>query len=161
MTELGLLRIDDRLIHGQVVAVWCRLRRFTRIVVVDDAVAEDSFLQEVMRLAVPTAIRLDVLTVAQSIEALRKETPDRETTMVLMKSPLTAERLFDGGVRYRALNLGALGRAPERENIYKSVALSEEEISILRRLQDQGVAITLLSVPGEAPRPISELVDTL
>ena len=161
MTELGLVRIDDRLIHGQILAVWCRQRRFTRIVVVDDGVANDAFLQQVMRLAVPETIRLDILTVAQAIDALGEDAPNRETTMVLLKSPLAAKRLFDGGVRYRALNLGPLGRAPGREIIFKEVALSEEEIAILRRLHDEGVVTTVLSVPGDPPRLISELVGTM
>ena len=161
MTELGLVRIDDRLVHGQILAVWCRLRRFTRIIVVDDGVAKDAFLQEVMRLVVPAAIQLDVFTVAEAIAALREETPNRETTMVLLKSPATAERLFGGGVRFHALNLGPLGRAPGRRSISKEVALSDGDIAILKWLHGQGVAITVLPVPGGPVRLVSELAGTL
>ncbi|MBL7065596.1 MAG: PTS sugar transporter subunit IIB [Anaerolineae bacterium] len=159
--ELGLVRIDDRLIHGQVIAVWCKHRRFTRIVIVDDDVAADSFMQQVLRLAAPPDLQVDVVSIEEGIRVLGQDTPDRGTTMVLLKSPLAAKRLYDGGLKYSALNIGGIGNAPGRRNIYKNISASEEEISILKCLMDEGVKITLLTVPGEkskAGRLVGRLV---
>jgi len=155
---LGLVRIDDRLIHGQVVAVWCSHQPFTRIIVVDDGVAADSFMQEVLSLAAPPGIKVVVFSVADGIKALSEGTADRRTTMVLMKSPQTAKRLYDGGVQYHALNVGGMGKAPGRRNIFKNIAASDEEIAILRYLMNKGVAITLLTVPGEKAKAFADLV---
>ncbi|MDY6876371.1 MAG: PTS sugar transporter subunit IIB [Chloroflexota bacterium] len=159
--ELGLVRIDDRLIHGQVIAVWCKQRRFTRIVIVDDGVAADSFMQEVLSLAAPPGLQVSALSVKEGINALGQDTPDRGTTMVLLKSPLAAKRLYDGGVKYAALNVGGIGNAPGRKNIFKNISASEEEIVILKYLTDQGVKITLLTVPGERSKAFSDLVAKL
>jgi len=159
--ELGLVRIDDRLIHGQVIAVWCKHRRFTRIVIVDDGVAADPFMQEVLSLAAPPDLQVTAYSVEESIEVLNRDTPDRATTMVLLKSPLVAKRLYDGGLQYSALNVGGIGSAPGRKNIFKNIAASEEEIVILKYLMDRGVEITFLTVPGEKSKTFSDLAGKL
>jgi mannose/fructose/N-acetylgalactosamine-specific phosphotransferase system component IIB len=156
-----LVRIDDRLIHGQVIAVWCRHRRFTRILIVDDGVAADSFMQEVLSLAAPPGLQVDVLSLEEGIDALTGDLPNRGTTMVLMKSPQTARRLYDGGLKYSALNIGGIGSGPGRKNIFKNIAASKEEIVILKYLLDQGVDITLLTVPGEKSKAFSDLAGKL
>jgi mannose/fructose/N-acetylgalactosamine-specific phosphotransferase system component IIB len=156
-----LIRIDDRLIHGQVIAVWCKHRRFTRIVIVDDGVAADPFMQEVLRLSAPPGLEVDVLSVEEGIDTLTRNLPNRDTTMVLMKSPQTAHRLYDGGLEYSTLNIGGIGSGPGRKNIFKNIAASKEEIVILKYLLDQGVEITLLTVPGEKSKAFSDLADKL
>lgn len=153
-----MVRIDDRLIHGQVIAVWCKHRKFTRVLIVDDAVAADPFLQEVLSLAAPPGLRVDVMSIDEGIEELQRDLPDRSTTMVLLKSPEAARKLYDGGVEYEALNVGGIGSAPGRRNIFKNISVSPEEIEILRYLMHQGVKITLLTVPGEKSKQFSDLV---
>jgi mannose/fructose/N-acetylgalactosamine-specific phosphotransferase system component IIB len=156
-----LVRIDDRLIHGQVIAVWCKHRQFTNILIVDDGVAADSFMQEVLSLAAPPGLQVDVLSVEEGIDTLTGDLPNRGTMMVLMKSPQTARRLYDGGLKYSALNIGGIGSGPGRKNIFKNIAVSKEEIVILKGLLDQGVEITLLTVPGEKSKVFSDLAGKL
>ena len=68
ISELGLIRIDDRLIHGQVIAVWCRNQKFTHIVIVDDGVAGDPFMRQVLSLAAPPGVQVDVLSLADAVK---------------------------------------------------------------------------------------------
>lgn len=155
----GLIRIDDRLIHGQVIAVWCRHRPFTRIVIVDDEVAADPFMQDVMRLAAPPGLQVEVLSLEEAIRRLPHDPSPRETTMLLLRSPQAALRLYEGGVRYTALNVGGLGIAPGRRPLFRHIAASEEEIAALKALAEQGVEITFLTVPGEKARSFRDLLD--
>jgi PTS system mannose-specific IIB component len=159
--EFGLVRIDDRLIHGQVIAVWCKHQPFSRIVIVDDAVAADAFMQQVLQLAAPPGLRVDVFSIAEGIQALNADTPARRTTMVLLKSPLAAKRLYDGGLKYSALNVGGIGHGPGRKNIFKNIAASAEEVVILKDLLNKGVKITLLTVPGEKSQAFFEIAGKL
>ena len=159
--EFGLVRIDDRLIHGQVIAVWCKHQPFSRIVILDDGVAADPFMQEVLRLAAPPGLQVEVFSIAEGIKVLSQDTPARRTTMVLLKSPLAAQRLYDGGLKYNALNIGGIGHAPGRKNIFKNISASAEEIAILKELMKQGVKITLLTVPGEKSQAFSDLAGRL
>jgi len=161
ITELGLVRIDDRLIHGQVIAVWCKHRRFDRIVILDDGVAADAFMQEVLSLAAPPGLRVDVFPIQDGIEALNADRSNWGTTMVLLKTPLAAKQLYDGGLKYRALNVGGIGGGPGRRSIFKNIAASKEEIAILKYLMDEGVEITLLTVPGEKSKAFSDLAGKL
>ncbi len=155
--EWGLVRIDDRLIHGQVIAVWCKHRPFTRIVIVDDEVAADPFMQEVMRLAAPPGLRVEVLSLEEAIRRLPQDTHPRETTMVLLRSPQVALRLYEGGVRYTALNVGGLGIGPGRRPLFRHIAASDEEIAALKALAERGVEITFLTVPGEKAWSFAEI----
>jgi PTS system mannose-specific IIB component len=159
--EFGLVRIDDRLIHGQVVTVWCRHQRFTRVVIVDDGVAADPFMQEVLSLAAPPGLTVDVRSIEEGSNELSQDAPDRRTTMVLFKSPEAAKQVYDRGVRYSALNIGGIGSRPGRKNIFKNIAVSEGEIAVLRQLMHQGVKITLLTVPGEKSKDFGDLVSRL
>jgi PTS system mannose-specific IIB component len=158
---LGLVRIDDRLIHGQVIAVWCKHRTFTRILIVDDGVAADPFLEEVLSLAAPPGLTVDVRSIDEGIEELQRDFPGRGTTMVLLKSPDAARKLYDGGVEYEALNVGGIGNAPGRKSVFKNISASEEEIATLEYLMKEGVKITLLTVPGEKSKEFSELIGRL
>jgi len=152
------VRVDDRLIHGQVIAIWCRHQRFTRVVVVDDGVAADPFMRDVLTLAAPPGLTVDVLALSDALAMLREPRPDRATTMVLVKTPAVAEALYAGGVTFRRLNVGGVGGGPGRRNVWKNIALSAEELASLERLHEQGVAITFLTVPGEKAKDFAELV---
>lgn len=158
IAELGLVRIDDRLIHGQVVAVWVKHIRTDTIVIVDDGVAKDPFMQEVLRLAAPPGITVDVRTVQEAITTLGNDAPNRERIMVLLKSPKTARQLFDGGVRFSHLNVGGIGAGPGRKSLFRNISMSEEEKSILKSLVRDGVKVTLQTVPGEQTADFASLV---
>jgi mannose/fructose/N-acetylgalactosamine-specific phosphotransferase system component IIB len=143
------VRIDDRLIHGQVVTIWVKALRSNRIVIVDDNVAADSFMQDVMRLAAPPGITVDVCTVQEGITTLGEDVPSRDRILVLLKSPRSAEQLYAGGVKFKALNIGGIGAAPGRRRVFKNISMSGEEITTLQCLMAEGVEITLQTVPGE------------
>jgi len=156
--EIGLIRIDDRLIHGQVIAVWSRQRKFTRILILDDQVAADAFMVEVLGLAAPSNIEVNALTIADGAKELNSGRSDLGTTMVLLKTPESALRLYEAGFPYSALNIGGIGSKPGRKNVFKNIAMSPDEIAILTQLVEKGVKITLLTVPGEKSKDFSDLV---
>lgn len=149
ITDLALVRIDDRLIHGQVMAVWVKHIKVDLIVVVDDGVAKDSFLQDVLRMAAPPGITVEVRSVQEGVATLSENAPNREHTMVLVKTPKVARALFDGGIRFSHLNVGGIGGGPGRKSVFKNISMSEEEKAVLKSLIKDGVKVTLLTVPGE------------
>jgi mannose/fructose/N-acetylgalactosamine-specific phosphotransferase system component IIB len=152
----GLVRIDDRLIHGQVIAVWVKHKRFTRIQIVDDVVAADAFMVDVLRLAAPAGLDVIAETLENSVKSLN-ENQSPEATMILMKSPMTAKRLYEAGITFNALNIGGMGMGPGRKNVFKNTAISKEEYQVLKSLEDEGVKVTFLSVPGEKSKDFADL----
>jgi mannose/fructose/N-acetylgalactosamine-specific phosphotransferase system component IIB len=157
ISEFGLIRIDDRLIHGQVIAVWCRQRNFKRIIILDDGVAADKFMQQVLRLAAPPGLEVGAFAIEPSIEML-DALPNKESVMLLMKTPKSAKKLYDAGLQYKELNIGGIGMGPGRKSVFKNTAMSDEEITILKDLNGKGVKITLLSVPGEKSKAFTDLI---
>jgi D-glucosaminate-specific PTS system IIB component len=154
--DWSLVRIDDRLIHGQVIAVWCKSKTFTRIQIVDDTVAADPFMVNVLRLAAPAGLEVVAETVEASVKSLNEnQTP--ETTMILMKYPKTARQLYDAGITFDALNIGGMGMGPGRKNVFKNTSISSEEYQVLKTFADDGVKITFLSVPGEKSKDFNDL----
>ncbi len=152
---ISLIRVDDRLIHGQVMAVWVRALNITHIIVVDDDTAADLFSQQVMRLAIPQGMALTISPLSTATESLRKATKDGSHTLVLIRSIDTAVKLFDH-FPYKDLNVGGIGMSPGRKLLWRSIAASQQEVDQLRGLRDAGVNVYLQMIPSEPRRSLDQ-----
>lgn len=144
----GLVRIDDRLIHGQVVALWVKHLQAKRIVIVDDQVAKDVFLQTVLRGAAPPGISVEVATLETASQALDRPEGERSKTIVLMKGPKAALALRKAGVVFDTLNVGGMGAGPGRKPFYRNISATPEELDIFRQLDEQGVTAQIQIEPN-------------
>lgn len=146
-----LVRVDDRLLHGQVVLNWVRRLRPRRIAIVDDAVAADPFVRSVLEAVVPAGIALWIGRVAQAPTMLLEDpTASPDSTLVLLRNPTTARALYDAGVHYTALNVGCLAQTPQRWPLRPQVHLSLEESETLRYLASNGVTVYVQVLPSES-----------
>lgn len=148
---LKLVRVDDRLIHGQVVAIWLRTLGARRIVIVDDRTARDDFLREILELAAPPGVPVEVHEVESGIERVRALVNDPEPVFVLMRSPVTAVRLREAGIEFPLLNVGGIGAGPGRKPLYRNISASPEEIAAMKELEAMGTKVELRIVEGDRP----------
>lgn len=151
---VDLVRIDDRLVHGQVMAAWARALRTTHILVADDDSAADDFARQIMQLAMPAHIALTVDAVDGAASRLPALAADASRTLVLLRSVAAAERLH-GLWPFAALNVGGIGMAPGRGLVWRSIAASPQEVAGLQRLRAQGVDVYLQMVPGDTKQVLS------
>lgn len=149
--KFGLVRIDDRLIHGQVVALWVKHLQASRIVIVDDQVAKDSFLQIVLRGAAPPGVEVEVCGLEQATQALDRSEAERAKTIVLLKGPKTALALRNVGVLFETLNVGGMGAGPGRKPFYRNISATPDELEVFRQLEAQGVAVQFQIEPNARP----------
>ncbi len=149
----ALVRVDDRLIHGQVVTAWVTALKCTNIVIVDDGVANDSFLSEVVRMAAPASTTVTVLSQKQALD----DTGVFSDALVLVKNPLVALGLKKAGIEFDRLILGGMGASPGRKTVYRNISASAAELSALKELQDLGVECVFQIVPGDKPHPFSKI----
>jgi len=149
-----LSRVDDRLIHGQVVEGWLRVVQARRIVVVSDHAAQDSFQAGLMRLAVPPDVELTILPVAEAARDLTASSWKEERVMLLMPSLKEARRLAESGWDPSPLNLGGLHDAPGRTAYTPSLALSSEDLEDLKALVDRKVSIDTRALPTDENVPV-------
>src|SRR5690349_13292108 len=103
-----LLRIDDRLVHGQVVEGWLKNLRINHIVVASDSVAADDTQKALYMLAVPNGVALDCLPVPDVAAAWQAGAWSMDRVLVLVSSPEDALRLLQGGAPVRSVNVGGL-----------------------------------------------------
>jgi PTS system mannose-specific IIB component len=154
---LKLVRVDDRLIHGQVVAVWLKAVGADRIVIVDDRTAQDAFLKEVLMLAAPLGVTVEVHGLAEGSVRVAEIAKDDEQAFVLMKSPLTALRLREAGVTFEVLNIGGMGSGPGRRPLYKNISANAEELEAMRELERQGTRVEMRIVADDRPVAFSSV----
>jgi mannose/fructose/N-acetylgalactosamine-specific phosphotransferase system component IIB len=158
---LALVRIDDRLIHGQVVGGWLPVVQAERIVVASDRAAADPLQTGLMRLAVPDHVDVDILTLDQAAAQLKSGTWGKERVMLLLSGVHELDRLMTLGASILHVNLGGLHDAPGRRMVAPHLAFTREEKEVLARLISEGVSFETRPLPGDAPVPVEELVPGL
>ncbi|MDR5585970.1 MULTISPECIES: PTS sugar transporter subunit IIB [Clostridium] len=146
MLNIVLTRIDDRLIHGQVATAWSKITKATKIIVVDDAVAQDPFMEMVLKSAAPSSIKVEIYGVNDAINALNKD-DDGERVIVLIKTPMPVLSLVKAGVAIKELNLGGMGAKQGRKQFYKNISVSDEEKEAFKELKELGVNVFVQIVP--------------
>ena len=151
-------RIDDRLIHGQVVVGWGRPLGIDRIILVDDQVAASPWEQDLYRMAVPQEIELRFATVAEAVPALGEWQAAPRRSLLLTGDIATMAQLFaaDGSV-VKAINLGGLHHQPGRRQRLPYLYLTDDELARLRELEAGGARITAQDVPSAAAVPLRNL----
>ena len=154
---LKLVRVDDRLIHGQVVAVWLRSVGADRILVIDDKSARDAFLKDLMVLAAPQGVPVEVLTVDEGTRRATEIANTTEQAFVLVKSPVTALQLRKAGVPFGVLNVGGMGHNAGRRSLYKNISANDEERQAMRDLESMGTRVELRIVADDRPVPFSSV----
>jgi mannose/fructose/N-acetylgalactosamine-specific phosphotransferase system component IIB len=154
---LVLYRIDDRLIHGQVVVGWGQPLDVRFIVLVDDAVAGSDWEQELYRMGVPPEMELYFHTAADAISALPGYQSDPRPGLLLTGDIPTMRKLVDGaGVT--SVNVGGIHSKPGRVQRMRYVFLTPEEEDALRDLAARGAKVTAQDVPGARPVTLDDLL---
>jgi PTS system mannose-specific IIB component len=156
--SLRLVRIDDRLIHGQVVAGWLRALGAQRIVIVDDATARDEFLREVLTLAAPQGVPVEVYDVAAGAARCIELAATPEPVIVLARSPRTILGLRQAGVPIQVVDLGGMGAGPGRRRIHKTISVSPDEIRELREIERLGTRVEIQIVVDDRPISLASVV---
>jgi PTS system mannose-specific IIB component len=155
--SLRLVRIDDRLIHGQVVAGWLRTLGAQRIVIVDDATARDEFLREVLTLAAPQGAAVEVCGLADGAARCIALAGTPEPVIVLARSPRTIVALRQAGVPIEVVDLGGMGAGAGRRRLHKTISVSPDELTELRELERMGTRVEIQIVADDRPIPFRSL----
>jgi mannose/fructose/N-acetylgalactosamine-specific phosphotransferase system component IIB len=146
-----LIRIDDRLIHAQVVIGWGRALSPDRIVVADDAVASTEWEKNLYLTATPAEIRVSILSIEQTMAQLSGGVFDQERIILLVRAPQSIVRLMELGLMVDEVNIGGLHYREGRKRYLDFVCLDEQERQALRELVKRGVTLEARALPGHEP----------
>jgi PTS system mannose-specific IIB component len=157
--EIAHARIDDRLIHGQVVTAWLQfIGRCDEILICDDKARKDQFLQQVLRMTAPPGMPIRVLSVEETLADFPARANDPRRILLLARGPAPFLRLIRGGVRIPYLNLGGMGAGPGRRNLHRSVSVSNEDLDVFQQIQNAGVRIEVKMVPSDRGIDLSHII---
>jgi PTS system mannose-specific IIB component/fructoselysine and glucoselysine-specific PTS system IIB component len=145
---IRLCRIDDRLIHGQVVLGWARALGIGDIVLVDDDVAASSWEQDLYRMAVPPELQVEFVGTAEARTRLAEWQGGSTAVLILTGKVETMTRLLEGLPHPPPVNLGGIHHRAGRTERLPYVYLTDEELRELRRLEEAGVQVTAQDVPS-------------
>ncbi|MDI3317026.1 MAG: PTS sugar transporter subunit IIB [Bacillota bacterium] len=153
------MRIDNRLIHGQVTTSWVGAVGADRIVVTNDDVAKDP----VQKLLLPQAARgvpTSILSVEETLAFAQSPQGQKEKVFVIAKLPSDALRLLEGGLKPGEVNVGNQAPAPGTrfKMVTHSIAVTPEEAEIYRKIAAQGYTLTCRMMPSDRPTDFLELL---
>lgn len=161
--KIVLNRIDDRLIHGQLLASWSKKLSAKRIVVIDDQMAGDKFSKQIFPMSVPSHIHVEIFDVNQGgAYLLHSAEKTGVNTIVLMRSPKTMQELWNLGYRPKELNLGGMSATASRHAIGNGLFyISDDEIEILTHMMNAGTHIFVQRVCAESKIDFKQLISNL
>lgn len=143
------IRVDERLVHGQVASAWSNTVQANRIMVINDAANADDFTKKMLRMATPSQIGLSVLTVQKAIDRVEAGQYDNDNVMVVFKSIADALDAYKQGFKFEKINIGNCSSKDNREPITKGIYINSEDQLAIDKLKAEGVAITVQMTPAD------------
>lgn len=145
------MRIDDRLIHGQIVTAWISDSRAGEILVADDLAARDPTQQMLLKLAVPAKIKLQIMTVADAAELLKTDQSEIKV-LLIVRNPKTALELFERGFYIESVNVGNISNsrsAVGRKRLLPFIYVEPEDVENLKAIAAKNIKLDVRAVPND------------
>jgi mannose/fructose/N-acetylgalactosamine-specific phosphotransferase system component IIB len=154
-----LVRVDDRFIHGQILESWIPHLKAQSVVVANDTLACDQIQKTIMSMAIPERIKLRIVTLDDAVHLKDDRELDGKRTLVIVSNIKDAHRLFSLGLEFNKLNIGNNKTANSSRQISYSVWVDSEDMSLIKALMDNGIEVTLQSVPRERLIDMKSIID--
>lgn len=148
MPNLVLCRVDQRLIHGQVLTQWLKYVGANLIVLANDEISNDSLRQSLMNVAVPNGVQTRYFNLQKTIDIIHKAA-DYQKILLLVQNIEDAHALIQNAVPIEVLNIGNIHLENDRVSLNDYVALNAREHELLSNLIEKGIEVYLQRVPSE------------
>ncbi|NNI48117.1 PTS mannose transporter subunit IIAB [Pasteurella multocida] len=156
--EIGLARIDDRLIHGQVATHWTKESKVSRIVVVNDDVAKDSVRSTMLKSVAPPGVTAHVVDVEKMIRVYNNPEYAGERMMLLFTNPTDVVRLMEAGVAFKSINVGGMAYKDGKKMITSAVAVDDKDIEAFKKLDAQNIELDVRKVSNDSRQYMMDLL---
>lgn len=147
MSRVVLARIDDRLIHGQVVTAWVNHVKANTIIIADEELSSNKLMQRIYMAAAPNNIELKILTIDETITYLKEK--ENRRVLLLGKTPQVFEKLIENNIEIDEVILGGMGSKPDRKKVIRNSYANEEELESMKSILSKGIDVAYQIVPDE------------
>lgn len=154
---IQLIRIDDRLLHGQVAYSWKAGLGYQAIVIADDNVADDAMRKSIIKMATPAGVKLAIRNIEDASNLLNNEKLKNVKVFVIVANPKSAYELYSKIDEKPDLNLGGMMNKENTREFAKAVYLSDEDFEYLKKIQGKNINIDVRQTPSENSQNFEEL----
>lgn len=141
------VRIDDRMIHGQVATQWSGRLSATRIMVINDAIVNNDMRKSIVRMAAPGNVSTSILGRDKALANIKSGKYKRQRVLLICVSPMDVEFLVNNGLPIEKVNVGNMAQREGTTRIRPSINATEEEINSFKSLVDKGIEVTVIPTP--------------
>ncbi|MGG5318486.1 PTS system mannose/fructose/N-acetylgalactosamine-transporter subunit IIB [Enterococcus sp. AZ072] len=142
------IRIDDRLIHGQVAGLWTNELKATRLMVINDQVATDDTQKSLLRMVAPGTVNTSIITEETAFANISAGKYAGQRVFVILKSPVEILNLLDRGLPIKRINVGNMSSRDNTEVIKQGISVTTEEKAAFKELLERGIEITTIRTPS-------------
>ena len=157
MGKLNMVRVDYRMVHGQIVAKWIKFRPVDRLILADDSLVDDPFMGDIYRMAVPDR-EVDIVKLGDVQTAIDRK---NDTVLLIFKDVASAYTVYKNGLQLPELNVGAVQNSAQRKAVVQGVALTVEEYEKLSEMKAEGVNVFLQPIPENDPVSLGSIEEKL
>ncbi|HVW95341.1 MAG TPA: PTS sugar transporter subunit IIB [Mucilaginibacter sp.] len=155
---IKLTRIDDRLVHGQVAFTWTPALGVNCLLIANDKVAKDDFLKMTLNLAKPAGVKLLIKSIDDAVAFLNNEKSTGLKILLIINSVKDAYQLVNSVPEIRSVNFGGIRMNNGSRLISKAVAVSDDDIELIKELLNKGIELELRQVPTEKKQLVESLI---
>jgi len=155
---IKLLRIDDRLLHGQVAFTWTPALGIDCLFIANDRVAKDEFQRMTLGLAKPAGVKLLIKTIADTIAWLNAPANKGQQLLVLVDSVKDAHALATEVAEIKSINFGGIRAKTGAKQVSKALALTDDDVTLIRQLLAKGIELEARQVPTDKKQPMENLL---
>lgn len=145
---LKIVRLDDRLVHGQLLNNWCTYENITEIIVVNEEVASNSIRKTFMEISVPEDIKIIFCDTLKALEIYEEEC-EYENVIMVFGNPFEVLEFIKGGGKISSLNIGGISFKKNKEKVSTTLYVDEQEIEALKRITNYNVEIEIRILPTD------------
>ncbi len=154
-----LTRIDDRLIHGQVVVGWAQALQANHIIVINDEIVRNDMQKFLFRMATPTDINLSIVSVDEAADRIKKRAFEDDRAMLLLKSPEDVYRMIKAGGRVGEVNIGGMHFSEEKARLFDAIFVDKGDVEMLEKLHGLNVDLEVRMVPTDSKKDVMRAID--
>lgn len=143
------VRIDERLIHGQVANLWTTKLQASRIMVVDNDIIKNDIQKTALKLAKPAGINLSILGTKKSSANILAGKYESQRVFLVVKKPETLVQMIEEGVKFDTINVGNMSQKDNTQHLTQSINVTDEDYDAFQKILDAGVKITAQMVPND------------
>ncbi|MDD2495426.1 MAG: PTS sugar transporter subunit IIB [Tissierellia bacterium] len=148
MKNIILTRIDDRLLHGQVMVSWIPLLEINEVIIIDDEYAADEFMSNLIVESSPVNLTVKVLSVKDSAEYILSGSNDSRV-LLISRSVESINNLLEMKVPIHKINVGGLGYLEGRKKYYNFIHMSDNEFKLLKEIAGKGISVEVQMLPKD------------